>query len=177
MILVAAFSIYSAKISHANSKQVIDDAVKAKNDAEELLKKVENLSAAMHDGIKDIYGDLEHLNEATKSTKDSMAQLSAGATETADAVQKQTQQTEEIQNKVAVVTQATGSIADSMKHTVEVLGQGREDIEILVSQVEQSVTNGADVADKLKELSGYVEKMHEIVDMISSIANQTSMLG
>ena len=106
-----------------------------------------------------------------------MAQLSAGATETADAVQKQTQQTEEIQNKVAVVTQATGSIADSMKHTVEVLGQGREDIEILVSQVEQSVTNGADVADKLKELSGYVEKMHEIVDMISSIANQTSMLG
>ena len=177
MILVAAFSIYSAKISHANSKQVIDDAVKAKNDAEELLKKVENLSAAMHDGIKDIYGDLEHLNEATKSTKDSMAQLSAGATETADAVQKQTQQTEEIQNKVAVVTQATGSIADSMKHTVEVLGQGREDIEILVSQVEQSVTNGADVADKLKELSGYVEKMHEIVDMISSIANQTSMLA
>ena len=163
MILVAAFSIYSAKISHANSKQVIDDAVKAKNDAEELLKKVENLSAAMHDGIKDIYGDLEHLNEATKSTKDSMAQLSAGATETADAVQKQ--------------TQATGSIADSMKHTVEVLGQGREDIEILVSQVEQSVTNGADVADKLKELSGYVEKMHEIVDMISSIANQTSMLA
>ena len=84
---------------------------------------------------------------------------------------------EEIQNKVAVVTQATGSIADSMKHTVEVLGQGREDIEILVSQVEQSVTNGADVADKLKELSGYVEKMHEIVDMISSIANQTSMLA
>lgn len=66
MILVAAFSIYSAKISHANSKQVIDDAVKAKNDAEELLKKVENLSAAMHDGIKDIYGDLEHLNEATQ---------------------------------------------------------------------------------------------------------------
>lgn len=64
-----------------------------------------------------------------------------------------------------------------MKHTVEVLGQGREDIEILVSQVEQSVTNGADVADKLKELSGYVEKMHEIVDMISSIANQTSMLA
>ena len=176
MILVA-FSIYSAKISHANSKQVIDDAVKAKNDAEELLKKVENLSAAMHDGIKDIYGDLEHLNEATKSTKDSMAQLSAGATETADAVQKQTQQTEEIQNKVAVVTQATGSIADRMKHTEEVLGQGREDIEILVSQVEQSVTNGADVADKLKELSGYVEKMHEIVDMISSIANQTSMLA
>ena len=150
---------------------------KAKNDAEELLKKVETLSAAMHDGIKDIYGDLEHLNEATKSTKDSMAQLSSGATETADAVQKQTQQTEEIQNKVAVVTQATGSIADSMKHTVEVLGQGREDIEILVSQVEQSVTNGADVADKLKELSGYVEKMHEIVDMISSIANQTSMLA
>ena len=53
----------------------------------------------MHDGIKDIYGDLEHLNEATKSTKDSMAQLSAGATETADAVQKQTQQKKKSRTK------------------------------------------------------------------------------
>lgn len=177
MILVAAFSIYSARTSHANSKQVIDDAIKAKNDAEELLKKVESLSVTMHDGIKNIYGDLEQLNEATKSTKNAMTQLSSGAAETADAVQKQTQQTEEIQNRVAVVTQATGSIADSMEHTIEVLNHGREDIEILVSQVDQSVTNGADVADKLEKLNGYVEEMHKIVEMISSIANQTSMLA
>ena len=40
---------------------------------------------------------------------------------------KQIQQTEEIQNKVAiVVTQATGSIADSMKHTVKCLARGEK---------------------------------------------------
>ena len=177
MILVAAFSIYSARTSHANSQQVIDDAIKAKNDAEELLEKVESLSAAMHDGIKDIYGDLEQLNHATKSTQDAMTQLSSGAAETADAVQKQTQQTEEIQNKVSQVSEATGNISGSMEHTLGVLKLGRQDMEVLVSQVENSVSNGAEVADKLETLNGYVEKMHEIVKMISSIANQTSMLA
>ena len=177
MILVAVFSVYSAKISYMNSKQVIDEAIEARENAEKLLEQVESMSATMNDGINDIYGDLEQLNEATKTTQKAMKELSAGAAETADAVQKQTQQTGEIQNKVGLVTEATENISGSMEYTMEVLKKGRQDVEVLVSQVQRSVADGAQVADKLETLNGYVEKMHEIVKMISNIANQTSMLA
>lgn len=175
--LVAVFSYYAARTSHANSTLLIDEALSAKEEAEELLEKVGALSAKMHDGIKDIYSDLEQLNGASKHAKNAMGELTTGAAETADAVQKQTLQTEEIQKKVNIVTQATDSIAESMQQTMTVLEKGRTDMHQLVANVEKSVNNGAEVADKLNKLDRYVQEMHEIVKMIGNIANQTSMLA
>lgn len=177
LILVAVFSIYSAKTSHANNSQRIEEAQEAQRKSEELLKRVEQLSGKMHDGIKNIYGDLEQLNSASKATKNAMAQLSTGATETAEAVQKQTYQTEKIQNKINLVTDATDNITESMQQTLQVLEKGKTDVDLLVSQVEISVNNGAQVAEKLEKLDSYVEEMHGIVKMIGSIASQTSMLA
>lgn len=177
MILISFFSIFSAKTSQANSSEQIRDAQEAQKKSEELLKKVELLSQKMHNGIKAIYGDLEQLNAASKTTKEAMSQLSTGATETAEAVQKQTYQTEKIQNKINLVTDAADNITDSMQHTLQILEEGKQDVDLLVTQVEASVNNGAQAAEKLEKLDSYVEEMNGIVKMISSIANQTSMLA
>lgn len=64
-----------------------------------------------------------------------------------------------------------------MQQTLQVLADGQRDVELLVNQVELSVTNGAEVAEKLQKLDSYVEEMHSIVKLISGIANQTSMLA
>lgn len=177
MILSAIFSFYSARISHANSEQKLKQAQDAQNESEKLLADMKYISEGLHDGIRDIYKDLEKLSDASQSTKESMSQLSTGATETADAVQKQTYQTEAIQNKVSLVTDATDSISTSMQHTLQVLDEGSKDIELLVGQVDASVETGAEVADKLQKLDSYVDEMHSIVNLISGIANQTSMLA
>lgn len=177
MALVAVFSIYSSKVAHANSSQKIDAAKEANNESEKLLGEMKLISQRLHDGIRDIYNELERLSGTSQITKESMAQLSIGASETAEAVQQQTYQTEAIQNKVGVVTDVTESISERMKHTLQVLEEGNKDVEILVAQVEHSVTNGAEVAEKLQNLDSYVEEMHSIVNLISGIANQTSMLA
>lgn len=177
MILSAVFSFYSARISHANSEQKLKQARNAQNESEKLLAEMKYISEGLHDGIRDIYKELEKLSDASQSTKESMSQLSTGATETADAVQKQTYQTEAIQNKVSLVTDATDSISTSMQHTLQVLDEGSKDIELLVGQVDASVETGAEVADKLQKLDSYVDEMHSIVNLISGIANQTSMLA
>lgn len=177
MILSAIFSFYSARISHANSEQKLKQAQDAQNESEKLLADMKYISEGLHDGIRDIYKDLEKLSDASQATKESMSQLSTGATETADAVQKQTYQTEAIQNKVSLVTDATESISASMQHTLQVLDEGSKDIDLLVGQVEASVETGAEVADKLQKLDSYVDEMHSIVNLISGIANQTSMLA
>ena len=177
MILSAIFSFYSARISHANSEQKLKQAQNAQNESEKLLAEMKYISEGLHDGIRDIYKDLEKLSDASQSTKESMSQLSTGATETAYAVQKQTYQTEAIQNKVSLVTDATDSISTSMQHTLQVLDEGSKDIELLVGQVDASVETGAEVADKLQKLDSYVDEMHSIVNLISGIANQTSMLA
>lgn len=50
-------------------------------------------------------------------------------------------------------------------------------MEVLVQKVEVSVKNGADVAEKLQTLDKYMEQMNTIVELIKSIASQTSLLA
>lgn len=176
MALTAIFSVYASKTSYSNSRQKIDEAKEAHTESQRLLDEMKIISERLHDGIRDIYGELEKLSQAAQATQESMTQLSTGASETAEAVQ-QTYQTEAIQSKVGMVTDVTESISESMQHTLQVLEEGNKDVEILVSQVEHSVKNGAEVADKLQNLDSYVEEMHSIVNLISGIANQTSMLA
>ena len=177
MLLTALGSYMTSKTLRQNGDQKVEVAVEAQNNAEAVLKDLQLMSKRMHDGIKDIYSALYKLNSASQSTRESMEQLSRGATDTADAVQKQTFQTEEIQNKVKIVTDATNVITESMDKTLQVLDTGNKDVDVLVRQVETSVENGAQVARKLETLDQNVEEMHSIVKLISGIANQTSMLA
>lgn len=177
MLLTALASYLTSKILRQNSRQKIDEAVEAQNHAETVLEDLMLMSKKMHEGIKDIYEDLYKLNNASQTTREAMQQLSKGAADTADAVQKQTFQTEEIQNKVNTVTDAAAGITENMQLTMQVLGTGNKDVEVLVRQVEASVENGAQVAEKLEKLDQNVEEMHSIVKLISGIANQTSMLA
>ena len=64
-----------------------------------------------------------------------------------------------------------------MHQTLEVLEKGKKDIELLVKQVDVSVENGAQVAEKLETLDRYMTEMHSIVEMISKITSQTSLLA
>lgn len=177
MVLIAIYSILTAKTLNANTKQKVADISQAQSKAETVLNDISNLSEKMKKGIEDIYGDLEKLNQASDSTKDAMKEVSAGALETAEAVQNQLLQTEAIQNKVGVVDNAANDITDNMQQTLAVLENGRKNIETLVHQVDVSVENGGNVEKKLKNLDTYMEEMNSIVEIISGITTQTKLLA
>ena len=138
---------------------------------------MKELSNTLKTGIEATYTDLEKLERASGVTKEAMQGVSVGANDTAMAVQDQLLQTEEIQKKVDVVNDANEQIVDSMQQTLSVLKDGNQDMEILVEKVEISVKNGADVAEKLQTLDKYMEQMNTIVELIKSIASQTSLLA
>lgn len=177
MILVAIYSIMTAKTLNENTKQKVHNVESAQMKAEAVLENISELSERMKEGIQQIYVDLEKLNKASDTTKDAMQEVSAGALETAEAVQNQLLQTEAIQNKVEMVDNAANHITENMEQTMTVLENGKQDMKVLVEQVDISVENGADVAEKLKTLDTYMEEMNSIVEIISGITSQTSLLA
>ena len=64
-----------------------------------------------------------------------------------------------------------------MHETLNVLERGNQDVKIMVQMVEKSVQNGADVAEKLQTLDKYMAEMNSIVELISGITSQTSLLS
>lgn len=177
VILIGIYSIKTAKALNENNKQKIQNLTDAQNETEHLLYDMSELSEKMKTGIEDIHNQLEKIHVASQTTKSAMEEVTSGATETADAVQQQLVQTEAIQKKVDVVDNVADSITENMQQTLEILHNGSQDMAILVEKVETSVSNSADVAQKLKTLDKYMEEMHSIVELISGITSQTSLLA
>ena len=177
MILVAVYSIYAAQTSNANNQQKMENIKEAQSKTELLLSDISNMSQQMQSGMEDIYGKVENLNSASKLTKDAMSEVGSGTTETANAVQTQMQQTEAIQQKVEMVSSVAERINQSMQQTLQVLESAGKDMDVLVSQVDHSVEKGDSVAGQLETLDKYIEEMHSIVELISGITSQTSLLA
>ena len=64
-----------------------------------------------------------------------------------------------------------------MEHTIEILDAGKEEMTGLKEQAEDSARNSELAAQKLETLDHYMQEMHSIVEIISKIANQTSLLA
>ena len=103
--------------------------------------------------------------------------MSAGSGESAAAIQQQTAQTEAIQEKVNTVSEVAETIGNNMEHTIEILDAGKEEMTGLKEQAEDSARNSELAAQKLETLDHYMQEMHSIVEIISKIANQTSLLA
>lgn len=177
MVLVAVYSVYVAMTSDANNRQKIDNIKDAHNETEALLTNISSISKQMQDGMEAIYEKVEDLNNSSRLTKDAMNEVRGGTSQTADAVQNQISQTGEIGHKVDDVSMAAEEISRNMEQTLSVLENANKVVDVLVTQVENSVKEGANVAGKLETLDQYIDEMHSIVELISGITSQTSLLA
>ena len=73
---------------------------------------------------KNFYVRFEKLTAASKTSSEAMQEVSAGATDTAEHVQNQLEQTHAIQDKVDEVAVAVEEIGNSMTLTLKALAEG-----------------------------------------------------
>lgn len=177
VILISIYCILTANTLDKNNKKKLQTLAAEQEKSESALIHLSKVSENTEARITAVYEDLEKLNAVSKETMQAMEALTNGATDTENAVQTQLNQTQTIQNKIQLVSDATTQITENMKHTLEVLETGNTDVANLVEKVEISVQNGADVTAKLKTLEKYIAEMNTIVELIGGIATQTSMLA
>lgn len=103
LIMVAAFSYYAAKVSFRMNQKEIDKAESERGHSEELLGRILQVSSDMTDAIADVSGEAEELGISIQNTQTAMNELTSGANDTAEAVQRQLAQTEAIAGKVELV--------------------------------------------------------------------------
>lgn len=177
MILVAIYAYSSAKTLNRNSRQKLNSIESAQQETQLVLNDISELSQQLKKGIEDIDSGLNKLSEVSLTTRNAMQEVSSGAADTADAVQRQMRQTEAIQVKVDKVNDAAEGITENMQQTLSALEEGHQNVGILVEKADASVHNGEEVAVKLKNLDEYMQEMNSIVELIGGITSQTSLLA
>ena len=136
-----------------------------------------NVSTKMTADIDIISDKINILNEAAESTSSAMNEVNAGATDTANAVQKQLEMTENIQKRVYDVKKCSSQIIDNVDNTMKAIRHGNETMLSLVEKVNISVQSGELATQQLNKLSEDMIKMHSVVDIITNITSQTSLLA
>ncbi len=177
VVLVGLYSFFTTMTSEENNRQKLKLANDAHDETERILKNVSMTSQVMQVGVDEIHSRVEQLQESSLATKDAMREVTAGATDTAQAAQEQLQQTGMIGQKVEMVGNAAAEITERMQQTLQVLGAGIRDMDALVKEVDGSVKNSVDAAGKLETLDKYITEMNSIVELIGGITAQTSLLA
>ena len=110
-------------------------------------------------------------------TKQAMETLSKDTNAAAEAIEVQKNSTKRINRYVQGVDGAVTSIVEEVNVAEENLNAGNVIMNDLLKQVQVSEQSNELVVQKMEGLKEYANKMQDIMGLIRSVANQTSMLA
>jgi len=175
--LAALYTGLATGVIGKNNAQKYDELNEEKGKTDDLLSRTLELSQGISTDIDAVTSRMKRLEEAVVATKDSMQDVSAGANDTAEATQNQLLQTSEIVGLVEQAKTVSDVIAEDMRETEAAITVGKDNIENLLTHVNQSESVSATVATRMQELIEHTEKMNSIVELINSVTEQTSLLS
>ncbi len=176
-IVLSIFIYNVSKVLYVNEHEKLSDIEAQEKVAEETNNVIMETVDRMNESISEIITSVDALARSTSETMDAMREVTTGANDAAESVQDQTRMTSDIQASVDDVKNVSDVIGDNMRTAMEEISGGRKNIETLLAKVGDSKGAGDKVVDELKELERHTSQMHEITELINSVANQTTLLA
>ena len=177
MILIVAFLLAVSTGTRRFEEIRMARLVLEQNKANEMTERILAVSGEMTDTVEKVAVHMEELRESVDRTVASMQEVSSGTAESAEAVQRQLLQTEEIQKHVSNVEDAAKVIGENVKATGDAVSEGRDHIREMNNYTAQVDKAGKEVAAVLDVFKATTSKMNTITDLITNVASETSLLA
>lgn len=155
----------------------VEVARKAKDRSDELLKRIMSVSDSMVGLTDTVAEQMGGLHESLSKTMLSMQEVNSGTGDTVDAVQRQMEKTEQIQQYVANVEGASTVIGKDILTARDEIVKGHKTVEQLVSQVKRTNEASNKVSSELESLGAYAQQMERIISVIEGVTKQTGLLS
>jgi len=177
IILIALFCVITTVCLNKLNRSKLESLNAEKEKSTRMLNNTLQLAGRISQGIEQVTEKMELLDQSVVHIQGSMKEVTQGSAETADSVQQQMGRTEEIQNHIVRVKENAESIDRGVDDTTEMIQDGQKNIDTMAEQVQRSMEANDTVVSKMQDLSTQTEKMNTIIEMITGIADQTSLLS
>ncbi len=177
IILIAMFCIMTTIYLNRLNKGKLANLNAEKDKSTQMLNSTLQLAGRISRGIEQVTEKMELLDQSVLHIQGSMKEVTQGSTETADSVQQQMVRTEEIQNHIARVKENAATIDRGIDDAAGMIQKGQKNIDSMTEQVQNSIAANDTVIRRMKDLSIQTEKMNTIIEMITGITDQTSLLS
>lgn len=177
LLLMAVYSAISTGCLNKLNRHKLANLNAEKEKSTQMLNNTLELAEHISQGIGQVTDKMERLGQSVMRIQDSMKEVTEGSGETADSVQHQLIRTEEIQNHISKVKESAEDIDRGVENAAGMIEDGQKNIDAMAEQVQKSMAANETVISRMAELSAQTEKMNTIIEMITGITNQTSLLS
>lgn len=177
LLLTCFFTVMAlTKVEQINEAN-IEKADREKEQADKLLQTTLSVADSITGNINTAFGETDSLRVAIGDTQHAMQSLNVNTSEEAEAIEIQKKSTNRINRYIQKVEEAVKLIVSEVNTAEENLKAGSAVMKELLKQVQISESSSTAVAEKMQGLKECTEKMQSIMQLISSVANQTGLLA
>ncbi len=177
MIMVSVFSLVVNRVINRINESRMQVIHETGEKNEKMLGAIVDISQNLIDDVARVSDLMTTLSESSAETLSAMQEVQSGTTDSAESVQNQLIKTEEIQMQIENVTRTSEDIGTNTNDAVEAIREGRNNISTLIEQSKISEEAGNGVIQEVEGLKASTEQMETIVQLIQSVASQTSLLA
>lgn len=177
-ILLYGVSLYICTyFSNTFSQEKMQNIEAEKQKQNELISDIIKTASILSENSNKVFAIVEGLESKSEAVTNAVSEISNGATNSADSIQKQSSLTQDIHNLISETSKLSYNIKDVSKQTSMVVQNGIAVIDNLNDKSHTvSISNNSvyEIIQKLKDKSSHIS---EIVNVITGIAEQTNLLA
>lgn len=177
LLILGVFAAIGGNVNETVNQYRMSRLDRERGMATSMVKQMLAVSEEINVNIEKVNANMSRLGDSVQVTRDSMGEVSAGSTETAETVQTQLEMTEKIQKQIEYVKSVSNSVSTNVDEADDAIGNGRHNMDKLMRQAEASQNAARDVGLELNELTERVDEMQNIVEMIENVTSETSLLA
>ena len=117
------------------------------------------------------------IRETAETINSAMNDISNGTTDTAEAIQKQNEMTQNITEIISDTSVKTSEMSDLSDQTIQALGSGTDAMKKLMNEVEAAIVSGKEMKESAEKLQNMTKEVRDIISIILSISSQTNLLA
>lgn len=177
-VLIFAFAlVVSTKLSNQFNAEKIASIENEQKKQELILNDVLQTAAILDKNSKEVQRIVNELSELTDIASNAVQEIEKGASDTAANIQVQSELTHNIHNLIENASRDSKNMEQISLNTTKAVAEGMSIVETLSLKAGDIMENSYSAYNSMLELQGKAAEIRAIIELISSISEQTNMLS
>ena len=177
LVVCSVFSVLTSKVDVEINAQKLSRIKQQEAELKKILDQMVPITRSINSVVSEISQHMVELEQTSNAAVANMQEITAGTSETAEAIQNQLMMTENIQSVIENVKTTTTQMRDLSLKAIQLVEIGKDRMGELNQSVGINTKNSMETMESINNLQHEVEAIYEIVNIINGIADQTNLLS
>ena len=160
-------------ITAENNEVILSNANKSEN----MAKRIMDGTASVDESMKVSTEKISEIQVSVAAISESLQEINAGSTASADSVEKQSNMTVEIQDLIDSIYQEIQNLVEISNQCKTVIVEGSEVVEKLQHDADKSSASSQEMMVAAEEMNKQAAAVRDILAIIQGISSQTNLLA